>query len=78
VSVSPLKISVEVLFVICSGNLFQSFTLAANRLHIFYKIINNKIAVPYDNILISSQSRKTMHNFFSQYPSLNNNLSDLT
>ena len=27
------------------------------RLHIFYKIINNKIAVPYDNILISSQSR---------------------
>jgi hypothetical protein len=28
-----------------------------NRLHIFYKIINNKIAVPYDNILIPSQSR---------------------
>ena len=27
------------------------------RLHIFYKIINNKIAVPYDNILIPSQSR---------------------
>ena len=27
------------------------------RLHIFYKIINNKIAVPYDNILIHSQSR---------------------
>ena len=27
------------------------------RLHIFYKIINNKIAVPYENILIPSQSR---------------------
>ena len=27
------------------------------RLHIFYKIINNKIAVPYDNIPIPSQSR---------------------
>ena len=27
------------------------------RLHIFYKIINSKFAVPYDNILIPSQSR---------------------
>jgi hypothetical protein len=27
------------------------------RLHIFYKIINNTIAVPYDNILIPSHSR---------------------
>ena len=39
------------------------------RLHIFYKIINNKIAVSYDNIIIPSQSRtrSTHSNTISQY-----------
>jgi hypothetical protein len=33
------------------------------RLHIFYKIINNKIAVSYDNIIIPSQSRTKIYPF---------------